>query len=280
MTQSSEFPEYTFVRPRGYSTGRSGQSATYCVIHTTEGSAHSRSAEDGAAYDARRTDDVSTHFFVDSNSVVQCVLTKDTAWTARAANSRGVQFELCGRASTTDWLDNGYYEAMLNQAAQVVAKVCRKYGMPARWLTDAELRKGNVKGLTTHAQVTRVLGGTHTDPGPHFPFSWFASKVNSILNPPTPAKPATVAVTTKEPTLMLIRSNKPGTDTDAIYKTDGLTRTWLSSMDQVRSLSAAMKAEGGKGAVTPVPDVTAFGLVTNIDEYELMLAKRDSTYKK
>lgn len=272
MTQSSEFPEYQFVRPRGYTVGRYGHVPTYCVIHTTEGAANSSAAENGAAYDARRTDDVSTHFFVDSNTVVQCVLTKDTAWTARDANARGIQFELCGRAATTNWLTDPYYSAMLKQAAQVVAKVCKKYGMPARWLSDAELRSGTVKGLTTHAQVTRVLGGTHTDPGPHFPFSWFASEVNTILNPPKP-KPQPVAYDTKEPTLMLIRSSTKGTDTDAIYKTDGFSRTWISSMTEVNSLSAAMKGSGGTGAVVAVPDVTAFGPITNPEAYTAKTGK-------
>lgn len=184
MAQSPEFPEYKWVTPRGWSSGRNGKQPTYIVIHTTEGSAHAGSAEDGAAYDARRTDSVSTHFFVDSDSVVQCVQTKDTAWTAIAANARGIQFELCGRASTSKsgWLTGTYYPKMLDKAAEVAAKVCAKYDIPPRWLTDAELRSGTVKGFTTHAQVTRALGGTHTDPGPNFPFDHFLGLVSARLD--------------------------------------------------------------------------------------------------
>ncbi len=192
MAQSTEFSEYPFVRPRGYSVGRSAP-VTYVVLHTTEGAANSSAAENGAAYDARRTDDVSTHFFVDNNSVVQCVLTKDTAWTARAANARGIQIEMCGRASTIKWVDGGYYEALLENSAKLTARLLKKYGLPARFLTDTQLRN-NEKGITTHRQVTRVLGGSHTDPGPNFPYDYFLGRVKAYMGltpAPVPAAPVT-----------------------------------------------------------------------------------------
>ncbi len=190
MVQSTEFSEYPFVRPRGYSVGRSAP-VTYVVLHTTEGAANSSAAENGAAYDARRTDDVSTHFFVDNNSIVQCVLTKDTAWTARAANARGIQIEMCGRASTVKWVDGGYYQALLENSAKLTARLLKKYGLPARFLTDTQLRN-NEKGITTHRQVTRVLGGSHTDPGPNFPYDYFLGRVKAYMGiTPAPVAPTT-----------------------------------------------------------------------------------------
>lgn len=182
MAQSPEFPELKFVRPRSWHAGRArpGQ-PTIIVIHDTEGSEGRTSAEDGAAYDARRTDGTSTHFFVDADTVVQCVLTKDTANHAKSeGNIRGIGFELCGRASQTQaqWLDGGLDLAL---AAKYVAKCCRKWGIPARRLTVAQLRAGE-KGICAHADVTAAWHqSTHTDPGPNFPWSQFLDMVQQQL---------------------------------------------------------------------------------------------------
>jgi hypothetical protein len=155
------------------------------VIHTTEGSAHGQSAEDGAAYDARRTDGTSTHYFHDDNSTVQCVRTEDRAHTARAqGNRRGIQHELCGRAgwSAGTWADT-YAQSMLQRAAKQAARDVKKWGIPVRHLTVAQVRDG-VKGFCGHWDITRAFpadGGTHTDPGPNFPWSQFLDMVRAEL---------------------------------------------------------------------------------------------------
>jgi N-acetyl-anhydromuramyl-L-alanine amidase AmpD len=185
VAQSPEFPELKFVKPRSWKSGRarSGQ-PTIIVIHDTEGSEGRDAAENGAAYDARRTDGVSTHFFVDADSVVQCVLTKDTAHHARSeGNIRGIGFELCGRASQTQaqWLDGGLD---LRLAARYVAKCCRKWNIPARKLTVAQLRAGE-KGICAHDDVSKAWHQTdHTDPGRNFPWTQFLAMVQAELNPP------------------------------------------------------------------------------------------------
>lgn len=182
MTKSKEFTDLNFVAPRAQAYGRPNGEVIWNVIHTTEGSYHAQSAEDGAAYDARRTDSVSTHFFVDNNSVVQCVYTWDRAYTARTIpNNRGIHYELCGRAawSQATWL-NDYGKSMLENAARIAASVSKKYGIPARWITDDQMRNRE-KGFTTHAQCTRILGGSHTDPGSGFPFDYFMSRVKYYL---------------------------------------------------------------------------------------------------
>jgi N-acetyl-anhydromuramyl-L-alanine amidase AmpD len=184
VAQSPEFPELKFVKPRSWKSGRarSGQ-PTIIVIHDTEGSEGRDAAENGAAYDARRTDGVSTHFFVDADSCVQCVLTKDTAHHAKSeGNIRGIGFELCGRASQTQaqWLDGGLD---LRLAARYVAKCCRKWNIPARKLTVAQLRAGE-KGICAHDDVSKAWHQTdHTDPGRNFPWAKFIAMVQSELNP-------------------------------------------------------------------------------------------------
>jgi N-acetyl-anhydromuramyl-L-alanine amidase AmpD len=153
------------------------------VIHTTEGSAHGQSAEDGAAYDQRRPDGTSAHYFVDSTSVVQCVRTNDQAHTARSqGNRRGIQYELCGRAGSQDW-QSEYSQAMLARAAAQAARDARRWGIPVRHLTVDQVRDG-AKGFCGHYDITRAFpvdGGTHTDPGKNFPWSQFLDMVRAEL---------------------------------------------------------------------------------------------------
>src|SRR5690349_18837128 len=155
------------------------------VIHTTEGSSRGESAEDGAAYDQRRTDGTSTHYFHDNDSTVQCVRTEDQAHAARTqGNRRGIQHELCGRAGSLDW-QSPYAQAMLARAAKQAARDAKKWGIPVRHLSVAQVADG-AKGFCGHVDVTRAFpqdNGTHTDPGPNFPWSEFLDMVRDELNP-------------------------------------------------------------------------------------------------
>ena len=185
MTQSPEYPDLKWVPPRSW-TNANRKSVQLIVIHTTEGSSHAQSAEDGAAYDARRPDGTSTHYFHDNTSTIQCVRTEDQAHTARSnGNRRGIQHELCGRASWSEatWL-NAYGTAMLRRAARQAARDARKWGIPVRHLTVAQVRAGD-KGFCSHWDITRAFPedkGSHTDPGPNFPWTVFLNMVRDELN--------------------------------------------------------------------------------------------------
>ena len=186
MARSPEYPDLAWVPPKSW-TNANRTSVQVVVIHTTEGSEHGQSAEDGAAYDARRTDGTSTHYFHDSNSTVQSVRTEDKAHTARANGNRiGIHHELCGDAgdSAAEWAD-GYHSAMLEQAARQVARDCKKWDIPVRRLSPAQVRNG-VKGICGHVDITEAFPadrGTHTDPGRNFPWALFLAKVDAYLNP-------------------------------------------------------------------------------------------------
>lgn len=191
--QSPEYPELPFVPPAAYGTGRDGRKVMYSVVHYTAGSETRTSAEDGAAYDQRRTDGTSCHFFHDQNSTVQCVLTWNRSNSAFSKGNRlGVHHELCGtQQSRAQWLDEASY-GTLQQAARWVAEDCKKYGLPVRRLSVAETRaawytanSAGPHGIVGHVDITRAYpedGGTHEDPGTEFPWDVFLPLVQAYVS--------------------------------------------------------------------------------------------------
>lgn len=189
MGMSQEFPELQFVPAKAYGTGRDGRKVKLSVVHYTAGSERSTSAEDGAAYDQRRTDGTSCHLFHDSNSSVQCVYRWNRANSAFAKGNRlGVHHELCGTQQTrAQWLDAAS-DATLWRAAKYVADDCRTYGLQPRRLSVAETRatwySNGPGGIVGHVDITRAFpedGGTHEDPGPEFPWDVFLARVQQFM---------------------------------------------------------------------------------------------------
>lgn len=184
MAQSPEYPDLAWVPPRSW-TNADRTSVQLIVIHATEGSEGPLSAEDGAAYDTRRTDGTSTHFFHDQNSTVQCVRTEDVAHAARRqGNLRGIQHELCGRAGqgAGGWADAAS-QGTLRQAARQCARDSIKWGIPVRHLTVAQVASG-ARGFCGHVDVTYAFpqdNGDHTDPGPDFPWTQFLGMVRDEI---------------------------------------------------------------------------------------------------
>ena len=190
MPNSPEYPDLPLVQPAAYGVGRDGRSVQYVVIHYTAGSERATSAEDGAAYDARRQDGTSCHYFHDQNSTVQCVLTWNRANSAFAKGNRlGIQHELCGTQQTREqWLDPAS-DGTLWRTARQVARDCRKYGIPPRKLSPTEVRAAwygpvRPKGICGHADVTLAYpedGGDHMDPGAAFPWDVLLDRVTGYL---------------------------------------------------------------------------------------------------
>ena len=175
---SPDHPELVFVQAAGFSRGRPDGPPLWIVVHDMEASETSTRAESTAAYFANPGDgrSVSSHYCADDNSVVQCVLLRDTAWTVgnRPGNNRGINWELSGFARQTreQWLDP-FGLAMFAQMAPIVRADAARYGIPLERRTVAEL-KAFKPGITSHNDLRLAFGGTtHTDPGPNFPWDVF-----------------------------------------------------------------------------------------------------------
>lgn len=174
---AGDYPGVPFVQARYYSRGRPGP-IKWIVMHTMEAHELSTTAESTAAYFANPGDGrtVSSHLCVDNNSVVQCVLEKDTAYTAggNPGNGQGFNVEQAGFARQTraEWLDD-YSLAMFRQEAPVLRDVAVRNGIPFKYVDWRGLRAGE-KGFTTHNDCRLAWGGTtHTDPGVNFPWDVF-----------------------------------------------------------------------------------------------------------
>lgn len=166
------------IPPASYTSGRGpfGQWAGVCW-HYTAGAESTHSARDGAAYDDRRTDGTSCHFFVDGNpdphlGIIQEVDTNDRAHSALYnGNGRFFHIELCGTLQTrAAWLDPISRQTITN-AAKVTAWLCKMYDIPLVRLVDRQVRTG--RGICGHVDITNGFpedNGSHTDPGPAFPW--------------------------------------------------------------------------------------------------------------
>jgi len=95
--------------------------------------------------------------------------------------------ELAGYAKQTaaEWADP-YSTAMLERAAQQCAEWVRKYGIPIRHLTVAELKAGRM-GFVAHDDVSKAFKrSTHWDPGPNFPWASFLARVAALVSGAVP----------------------------------------------------------------------------------------------
>ncbi len=138
------------------------------VIHATDNTA---AAYNEALYATRRDDRTSAHFYVDDTSAYRALPLANVAYGCYPiGNGRSVQFELCG-------LSNQISDATMRRAAQLVAEVCRMYGIPIVKVGPADLANG-VRGICGHGDVTAAWHqGDHTDPGASFPWGTFIGYV-------------------------------------------------------------------------------------------------------
>lgn len=139
-------------------------------VHTTE-NAFSSSAADVAAYQLRE-ENGSYHYLVDRRDILRENTDDWLAWgTGNRGNDLGLQisFVAYAKSSREEWLAEEERFGTLSRAAGVMATWCRRYDIPPRDLSVAQLR-AEARGISTHNAARLAWGYTdHTDPGAGFP---------------------------------------------------------------------------------------------------------------
>jgi len=158
-------------RARHDSGKRSLSAIRLLCLHSIESTNLRGAAEGAGAWFEDRRSAGSAHYGVDNDSIQRYLPLERIPWAAPWANLAGIHYEQMGRAAWTrkQWLELA--TPTLDRTAWLLARHARRFGIPLRKLTDAELRAGK-RGVITHRQATRVFGGTHTDPGSGYPIGW------------------------------------------------------------------------------------------------------------
>lgn len=186
--------------PAKYRGGK--QTPTLSVIHSTVGPTKAGSARAIARYGQNPSSPSSWHYAIDAAEVIQSVYDHTVAYHC-GFNPDSLGYEMCdqpSRLSAIRWL-GADHKAMLDRTARTVARNHAAYGIPVRYLTDAQLRAWNANGrkakdggIATHDQMSRVFKrSTHWDPGkwPTKKFLALVKKYHAELTAPPAPKPVT-----------------------------------------------------------------------------------------
>lgn len=126
----------------------------------------------------------SWHWFIDPIARVRMIEEVYAAWHASEANPISEGFEQAGYARFTraDWLTpDGLLQ--MESLAYTMAQRAKVNGIPARWLTTAEVTRATsgdrtVKGFCLHRQIDPE---TRTDPGDGYPYELLMAKVKAYM---------------------------------------------------------------------------------------------------
>lgn len=177
------------------------QDPALSVIHSTVGPTKAGSARAIARYGQNPPSSTSWHYAIDAAEVIQSVHDHTVAYHC-GYNSDSLGYEMCDNPSqpVTRW-DDADHKAMLDRTARAVARNHAAYGIPVRFLDDAQLRYWNANGrqakhggIVTHAQMSRVFKrSTHWDPGewPANKFLSLVKKYHAELTAPRPVQTVT-----------------------------------------------------------------------------------------
>jgi N-acetyl-anhydromuramyl-L-alanine amidase AmpD len=167
-----------------FSPGRPFGPPRLLVLHTTENECAPGVAAAVARYFAAPLTQASAHYVVGPDAVYQCVADGDRAWHVGAAgNPRSIGVEQTGRArfSAEEWRGEAA-QAMLSRVVDLLAVLCRRWGIPPVVVEGPALAAPGASGITTHAAVAAALGGTtHWDPGPAYPLDSVVARVAAMV---------------------------------------------------------------------------------------------------
>lgn len=158
------------------------------AIHNTSNNATDTQE---ANYAARRTDGVSSHFYVDKDSATQSIDTRYRCGHAgsKTGNENAVCIEITGANgwSRAQWLANVQWDLLGRVLASVIKSHWPDGSFKVRRASVAEMQSNpKVKAFYGHDDMRRAWGGTtHTDPGPNFPWDKLFAVVNAAMGQTT-----------------------------------------------------------------------------------------------
>lgn len=158
----------------------------YIVEHDIESTNLTGAAEGAAHWFTMAASGGSAQFCVDNDSIQQTLSMLTEAWGAPSVNHTGIHIEHMGVAHWTGAQWKAKAMPTIKRSAWLhahIVRTMRDHGvkMPLVHLSDAQLRSGSRRGIVTHAQCTRVFGGSHTDPGSGFPLGLLIEKAKALL---------------------------------------------------------------------------------------------------
>jgi len=223
-------PIYTHVgRALHYGITRRGFQPRLVVWHTTE--SPDATMAGSLRYNARRPDQVSCTAFAGQEGLGQDTPELGRPYTQSRWNDEALALEIIGSAS---WAASYWQDARqttLDNIVIMTADWCRRWGIPARWLTPQELLDG-VPGVCDHLMCNAAAilevpsrkgksGYTHTDAGQGIRYlsAELLAKVNALLEPPFP--PPTPPE--EDPLRILVLNDAGG----AAVLLSGFTGRWL-----------------------------------------------------
>lgn len=176
-------PGIPYVQGQNKYTDRDGKKYGM-AIHNTSNDA---SDEGEASYATHRADGISSHFYIDNDSIIQSIDTDYRVGHAGSyeGNEHAIAFEITGTnpMTRTWWLNNVAWSKLAQVIAYMIKNDPDLVGFQVRRASVSEMKTNpKVKAFYSHDDMRQAWGGTtHTDPGPNFPWDHFLSMVKQAL---------------------------------------------------------------------------------------------------
>jgi len=156
----------------------------WLAVHTAEGAT---TADSLANFLANPTNQVSYNTVCDDTTTIQIVPYEQEAWAMLGGNPRADQICCTGFAawSRDTWMA---HRGMLDRIAQWLAHRAHARGIPLTHIGPQGVANRS-KGVIGHYDYTiGAQDGTHTDPGPNFPWDYVIATAVASATPQTKSK--------------------------------------------------------------------------------------------
>lgn len=174
-------------------------------------------------YGATTATQASWHCCVDSDSIEPALPDEAVAWHIRNYNSNSLGLEICNADARWDNKPDEWIEATLRNAAKVCAAWEKKYTIPRRLLSKAQIDQG-LKGYSYHMFLDP---SRRHDPGATFPVQRFFDLIGEVSGevsvnpkptpPPAPKPSVKPNCTALQTALHISADNLWGSDTDKAF---------------------------------------------------------------